>query len=108
MSGSAVGYAKRIPFRDDAVGPVRIAIANRLITSSAWGPSTWAPRMRPDNFSTSILKPECVSPTRREEYHEAVLLWWTSNAKPRLCATRSSSPTDASGGTVHTTLGTTV
>jgi hypothetical protein len=30
--------------------PARIAIANRLITSSARGPSTWTPRIRPDDF----------------------------------------------------------
>ena len=35
MSEPAVGYAKSISFSDDAVAPVRIAMAKRLITSSA-------------------------------------------------------------------------
>jgi hypothetical protein len=83
MSDPAVGYAKRISFSDDAVPPARIAIAKMLITSSACGPSTCAPRIRPDGFSTSTLKPECVSPTRREEFQEAVSPWRTSKARPR-------------------------
>lgn len=31
--------------------------------------------MRPVGFSTSTLKPECVSPTLREDYQEAVSPW---------------------------------
>src|SRR5947208_1077885 len=45
--------------------PSRMATAKMLITSSAWGPSRWAPSTRSVSSATSTLKPEVVSPTRR-------------------------------------------
>ena len=46
-----------------------MAMAKRLITSSAWGPSKCAPMMRSVPCSMSTLEPEVVSPTRRVLNH---------------------------------------
>src|SRR5262249_50844709 len=107
MNGTSeafVGYAKSICLTSPALRPKRIAMAKRLITSPAWGPSRWAPRMRSVPSSTSVLKPDAVSRTRFDENHDEVSCHWVRKRSPLACAASSVKPTAANAGTVKTAL----
>src|SRR5207245_7481942 len=104
-SDPLVGYAYRRCFRSVAGTPDRIARANRLITSSACGPSKCAPTIRSVLGSTITLNIAHISANRRFEYQPDV-----SSTLERIssCCARawaSVRPTPASGGIVNTTLG---
>ncbi len=57
--------------------------------------------MSPVPSSTSVLKPVCRSPTRREEYQSDVSPLCTAKRKPSAWAASSASPTRANGSRVH-------
>ena len=88
-----------------AVSPAPMAMANRLICSSAPGPIRCAPRIKPVFCSTSTLNPLVVAPTRIDEYQPEVFSKCVSNSRPFSVAAVSDSPTVATGGRVKTTLG---
>src|SRR5260370_1195111 len=104
-SDPLVGYAYSRCLRSLAGTPERIARANRLMTSSACGPSRCAPTTRPVWFSTMTLNIAHVSATRRLEYQLDVSCVLTRMSSCCSRAFASVSPTPASGGTVNTTLG---
>src|SRR3989441_2766945 len=103
-SDPLVGYAYRRCFKSVAGTPDRIARAKRLITSSACGPSRWAPTTRSALLSTITLNIAHVSATRRLEYQCEVSWELTRRSSSSFRASDSVRPTPASGGTVKTTL----
>src|SRR6516165_4074487 len=72
MSPETEGYAYKTLRTSLAAIPARMARAKRLITSSAWGPKTWAPRTRPLAFSSKTLYPAYLLAMRCDEYPSEV------------------------------------